>query len=347
MEPICRIPPDWTLSPVVTPLSEVVDPFQEFLGIAELQSRGAGKMTGLGGAQRPLKFAVLDTGIDVKHPDLRDQIIDASDFSRSMFGVDDRVGHGTWCAGAIAAAANDFGVRGIAYDAALLIAKVLGDNGSGSDSAIGAGLAWAYKRGADVYSLSLGGGQMSASVHALFAEVSQQPGKFIFCASGNDSGPVNYPAAWPEVIAVGAVDAQGNLTRFTSRGRELDILAPGVEIVSTIPGGRHGTMTGTSMATPIAAAVGGLVYAEAFNNNRSPELDDVNEMIAILRRTGRCQGGDECAYPLVDPRRLAKEFAPVVPPVVPTFPAAPFESVIVYAGGKAWKASGSDWEPVT
>jgi subtilisin family serine protease len=329
MQPDYRLPPDWSLTPVSTPLAEVLDPFQDFLGVAELQKKTAGKANG-----HPLTYAVLDTGIDADHRDLAGQIIDQADFTGSLFGSDDRHGHGTWCCGAIVAAANDYGVRGIAYEARLLSAKVLGDNGSGSDQMIARGLSWAYKKGADVFSLSLGGGRMSESLHGLFREISQQKGKFIFCAAGNDGGPVNYPAAWPEVAGVGAVDANGKLTKFTSRGPELDILAPGVAIVSTVPGNRHGTMTGTSMACPIAAAIGGLIYADAVNNGRADQLDSIDEMIALLRRTGRCEEGDECRFPLIDPRRLAKEFITQPPPVGGNRPP---EQIVAYCGGQAFK----------
>lgn len=304
MEPIFRLPPDWTLEVSSVPLAEVIDPFHDFLGVAELQAKTAGKING-----RRLRFAVLDTGCDVKHKDLQGQIKDAKDFTGSIFGPSDRQGHGTWCVGSIVAAANDVGVRGIAYEAEVLVAKVLGDSGAGSDSAIAKGLKWAYEQGADVFSLSLGGPGMSDGLHRLFAEISQQKGKFIFCASGNDSGPVNFPAAFDEVIAVGAVDKEGKRTRFTSTGPELDILAPGVEILSTIPGDRYGTMTGTSMACPIAAAIGGLAFADAANNSRGDKLDSLDEMLSLLKKTGR--GSD---YPLIDPRSLAKQQGLQPPP---------------------------------
>lgn len=343
-EPVFRLPPDVELTLAVTPLAEVHDPFEEYLGIADLQAKSAGEIADGSGGSRPLRYAVLDTGVDAKHRDLSSQILDTADFTRSIFGSDDRNGHGTWCAGCIAAAADDFGIRGIAHKAKLLCAKVLGDNGSGNESSIAAGLKWAYKNGADVFSLSLGGGGMSEQLHGLFAEVSQQQGKFIFCASGNDSGPVNFPAAWKEVIAVGAIDARGNLTQFTSRGPELDILAPGVEILSTVPGNRHGTMTGTSMATPIAAAIGGLVYAAAVNAGRGEQFDSCEEMIAALRKHGRCNGADSCKYPVIDPRGLAKSFQPMTPPVPPATPTQPPQAppgtparCVVYWGGKQYE----------
>lgn len=347
-DPVFRLPPDAVLTPSITPLAEVTDPFHEFLGVAELQKKSAGEIlsggaTPTSGTMRPLRYAVLDTGVDDQHPDLMGQILDAADFTRSINGPRDVAGHGTWCAGAIAARADDFGIRGIAYKAKLLCGKVLGDNGSGNEASIAAGMKWAYQKGADVFSLSLGGGQMSESLHKLFAEISQQTGKFIFCAAGNDGGPVNYPAKWSEVIAVGAVDASGKLTQFTSRGGELDILAPGVEVLSTIPGNRHGTMTGTSMACPIAAAIGGLVFAAATNAGRAAEFDSTLEMILALRKSGRCDGGDVCKYPVIDPRSLAKHtdpLTPQTPPVPPPVSGVPTR-VLVFAGGRQFEFLGA------
>lgn len=336
MQPVFRLPPDWKVTPALTPLAEAVDPFQHLLGVSDLQNLNTGVAFKGTPQQRPVKFAVLDTGCDLNHHDLKSQLIDAADFTGSRFGPDDRNDHGTWCCGAIAAAANDFGVRGIAYDAKLLSAKVLGDNGSGTDTTIAQGLRWAYIKGADVFSLSLGGGRMSDSLHRMFIEVSQQPGKFIFCASGNDGGPVNYPAAWPETIAVGAVDKNGQLTRFTSRGQQLDILAPGVEILSTISGNKHGTMTGTSMATPIAAAVGGLIWAHATSSGNSEKLDTKSEMVQLLRSRGTCSGEVACKYPVIDPRQLATAFVPDAPPVSN---GGPIDEVTIYVDGVAYRAT--------
>ncbi len=335
MQPVFRLPPDWKVTPALTPLSEVVDPFQELLGVADLQKRNAGIAYRGTPQQRPVRFAVLDTGCDLNHNDLKSQLVDAADFTGSRFGPEDRNDHGTWCCGAIAAAANDFGVRGIAYEARLLSAKVLGDNGSGDDASIANGLRWAYVKGADVFSLSLGGGRMSESLRRMFLEVSQQPGKFIFCASGNDGGRVNYPAAWPETIAVGAVDKNGQLTKFTSRGPQLDILAPGVEILSTISGNKHGTMTGTSMATPIAAAIGGLVWAQATSSGNTERLDTKDEMIELLRSRGNCSGEVACQYPVIDPRMLATAFVPDAPADGGDGP----DEVHVFIGGVCYRST--------
>lgn len=292
-EPIYRLPPDWSLKEATAPLSEVFDWSINFLGIPDLWKHSRGQANG-----KPLICAVLDTGVDDSHPDLKGQVIEAADFTDSRFGPRDIHGHGTWCIGCIAANANDIGVRGIAHESKILSGKVLGDNGAGTDESIARGMKWAHDKGARFFSLSLGGGRMSGWLHRLFTEISDD-GCFIFCAAGNDGGPVNYPAAWPECIAVGAVDKNGELTKFTSRGPEIDILAPGVEMLSTMPGGKYGAMSGTSMATPEAAAIGMLAYgARATLPN---PIDDVAEMLTLLKNTSQKKG----QYGLIDPRKLA------------------------------------------
>lgn len=292
MDPIYRLPPDWALEASLTPLAELVEPYKELAGVPELQASGDGGEGEL--------VAILDTGVDMNHPDLKDNLVDAADFTNSFTGPRDVQGHGSWCCSAICASANDTGIRGIAHRAKYLSAKVLGDNGSGNDQTIAKGLKWAYDRGARVFSLSLGGPSMSEWLHGLFREVSKTPGCFIFCAAGNDGGKVNYPGAWNEVISVGAVDGAGQLTQFTSRGPELDVLAPGVQLIGAVPGG-YARMTGTSMATPLAAGVATLIKAAYRRQGTGDLLDSLYEMLHLLMETGK-QVGD---YRLLDPRKLS------------------------------------------
>ncbi len=301
-EGVYRLPPDWTLEAASLPLSELVEPYKELAGVPQLQAQtdGSGEIV-----------AILDTGVDAKHVDIAPNLLDAKDFTNSLHGPEDKVGHGSWCTSAIVAAANDAGIRGIAYGAKALHAKVLGDNGSGNDSTIRAGLDWAFKKGAKIFSLSLGGPSMSQWLHDLFREVSRTPGCFVFCAAGNDGGAVNYPAAWPENIAVGAVDAAGKLTQFSSRGDELDILAPGVQLIGAVPGG-YARMTGTSMATPLAAGIGTLLTSAFKKVNAGDQVDTLYELLHLLVDTGKQSGN----WRIVDPRRLS-EVIPL-PPAPPT-----------------------------
>lgn len=296
-----RIPPDFKLKRLNGPrvLAEKIDWSHKFLGTDSLTNRGT-----VGG--EPLKVCVLDTGLG-EHKDLEGAIYDAKDFTRSRSGVRDIHGHSTWCLGFIGARANEIGVRGIVPECQLLVGKVLGDDGSGGDRDIAAGLEWGASKGADVFSLSLGGGKMGEDIHGLIQELSQQ-GKLVFAAAGNDGGPVNWPAAFAECVAVGAVDQAGKLTKFSSRGPELDILAPGYEMLSLSPDGGYATMSGTSMATPCAAAIAtSILGSYLYAGNR--EVRDPQRMTNLLRESGTNVG----KYKLINPRKLIADMQTAEP----------------------------------
>lgn len=293
-----RLPGDVKINRLgsIRALKERIDWSHAFLGTDALTNRGTVQ-------GKPLRICVLDTGCDPWHPDLKDAIVAAKDFTRSTSGVSDLNGHGTWCAGFIGARANSIGVRGIVPECELLIGKVLGDNGSGDERGIAAGIEWGYSQGADLFSLSLGGPRMSESLYRLIREL-EKHGKLLFAAAGNDAGPVNFPAAWAEVIAVGAVDRKGRLTDFTSRGPELDILAPGFEMESLAPGGGYATMSGTSMATPCAVAVSAAVIGAC---------EDAGQVslrsAAALTNKLQAQGTTVGKYKLINPRNLVQDIA--------------------------------------
>ena len=298
-DPIYRLPPDWHIVQTTTPFSEIYDWSLEFLGIPELWKQTRGSISG-----KPVRVAVLDTGVDTKHKDLQDgAIADAFDFTGSRFGPEDVMGHGTHCIGMIAARAqNNLGVAGIANKCEVVSCKVLGDNGGGTDQQIEAGIRKALNLGCDFVSMSLGAPRLSSRIRGILREAEQQ-GVFAFAASGNDGGAVNSPGRLPTTIGVGAVDKDGKLTRFTSRGPELDILAPGQDMVSTIPGG-YGKMTGTSMAAPVAAAIGVLAYARHEEGASTTPLTNIQEMREHLQRTGR---STDSGYKLIDPTALLAE----------------------------------------
>ena len=209
-----------------------------------------------------VRVALLDTGIDEQHPDLADAIDDARDFTGSRFGPADQNGHGTHTAGTIAARQNHLGVIGVAPDCRLLIGKVLGDDGSGSSANVAGGIDWAADSGADIISMSLGSPEPDDALHAAI-ERAVAKGKFIIAAAGNDGrdNSVNYPARWKSTIAVAAVDASGHLAPFSSRGPEVDIAAPGENILSTWLHGTYAKLSGTSMATPFVAGVTALLVS--------------------------------------------------------------------------------------
>lgn len=200
-----------------------------------------------------VKVAVLDTGVDPSHPDLAVNIKATVDFTRSAFGVTDKQGHGTHCAGIIAGADNGKGIIGVAPEAELYIAKVLGDYGSGGFDSILKGLAWALDHDVDVISMSFGCGmEPPSSVKTMIQEIHRR-GIIMVAATGNENTRVGWPAAYDEVIGVSAVDHNNQRASFSNFGVKNMIAAPGVDILSTYKDGGYARLSGTSMATPMIA----------------------------------------------------------------------------------------------
>ncbi|MGW6400365.1 S8 family peptidase [Streptomyces sp. NPDC055134] len=242
------------------------------------QQIGADLAWAAGYTGKGAKVAVLDTGIDADHPDLKGKVVDSKDFTGSASGTDDRQGHGSHVASTVAGtgAASGGKEQGVAPDADLLIGKVLGDNGSGSTSGIIAGMQWAVDQHADVISMSLGStevGDCSDPMGVAAEEIAKSTDSLFVIAAGN-SGPkgntVAAPGCAPDVLTVGAVDAQDDTANFSSRGPVLgshtlkpEIAAPGVNIKAAAAGGTgvyaYTTMSGTSMATPHVAGAAALL----------------------------------------------------------------------------------------
>lgn len=324
-KPIYRNPRDWVLEPVSLAAAETIDYPTKMLGVEQLWKQTKGK---------GIKVAVLDTGCDLDHPDLDGAILAAEDFSGSRYGPLDLNDHGTWCAGVIGARANDSGVIGIAPECQLLIGKVLGDSGAGSDRSIAAGLEWALAQGADIISMSLGGSAMPAYVRDICKRFVSQQEHFLIGAAGNEGqrngDTVNYPARWEEFICVAAVDSEGKRAPFSSRGSRVDIAAPGVNCLSTIPRskGGYGRMSGTSMATPIVAALTALCLAKHKTLGGNTPVQNVTDLREHLKKTAIDKGtpgrDNEYGFGLIDPVSLndvwnkQDEQKPSPMPIVPT-----------------------------
>lgn len=301
------LPGDWQIRAVPHALSEVVDWGQTWLGIDKLwgQTEGDG-----------VKIAILDTGCDLDHPDLDGAILDFQDFTGSPIGARDVAGHGTWCAGYIGARrGNNIGVVGVAPKSKLLIGKVLGDNGSGSDHQILNGIRWADDHDADIISMSLGGpAPMEAVRQAIVEFCSKRAGRFVFCAAGNDGhrrDTVGYPGRYGEVVSVAAVDKSGKLTSWSSYNENVTIAGPGLDMLSTIPtaSGGYGVMSGTSMATPCVAAVGALALAKHKSAGSDTPLNSTAQMKEHLRISAKKING----VPVVQPDALLALDNGVVP----------------------------------
>jgi subtilisin len=221
-----------------------------------------------------VKIAIIDTGIDKDHPDLQANIKGGRNFvSKPSWRPadpdkwDDDNGHGTHCAGIVAAVDNEVGVIGVAPEADLYGVKVLDRAGSGYESDVIAGIQWSKDNGMQVISMSLGGGY-SESMETACSEA-DGAGIVVVAAAGN-SGPgdntVLYPAKYESVIAVSATNDGDSLADFSGRGPEVELAAPGVSIYSTVPGG-YDTYSGTSMACPHVAGTAALVIYSGITDN--------------------------------------------------------------------------------
>lgn len=229
-----------------------------------------------------VKVAVLDTGIDPDHPDLETAIIGTKDFTGD--GIEDQNGHGTHCAGIIGARFNEVGFVGAAPKSELLIGKVLANDGRGSLSWIADGIDWAVEQGAHIISLSLGGPSSSnrlfQAIHTALAK-----GVFVICAAGNEGSlfqnSIGFPGRYGGVITVAAHDRNGNRSGFSSRGGEIDVMAPGSNIWSTYKNGEYAELSGTSMATPFVAGLAALIASkhmkEPKNNTPLQNNEDLRD----------------------------------------------------------------------
>jgi len=211
-----------------------------------------------GNTADPIKVAIIDTGISVSHPDLKNNIKGGVNIINSRKSWDDDNGHGSHVAGIVAGIDNTIGVVGVAPSADLYAVKVLNSGGSGYLSDIIEGLDWAIKNKMQVVNMSFGASIDIQSFHEAIQRANIT-GIVQVAAAGNSGGSVIFPAAYPEVIAVSATDNTDTLATWSSRGPEVDLSAPGVSIYSTYKGSTYATLSGTSMASPHVAGAAALV----------------------------------------------------------------------------------------
>mgnify|MGYP001162846211 FL=1 len=222
-------------------------------------------------------IAILDSGVDLDHPDYVDKITNGYDFANNDTNADDDNGHGTACAGIAAATGNNgIGISGICWNCKIMPVKVMGDEGTGQDTDIAQGVIWASDNGAHVVSMSLGGGMYNSYFEDAI-DYATNNGTTVIAATGNDDfGTISYPARYDNCIAVGAMSpcnerknsdsCDGENFWGSNYGIGIDLLAPGVKIPATSIGGGYTTQfNGTSSACPHAAGVAGLIYSVMSN----------------------------------------------------------------------------------
>ncbi|HEV8113725.1 MAG TPA: S8 family peptidase [Planctomycetota bacterium] len=211
-------------------------------------------------------IAILDTGVDLTHAEFAGRLLPGFDFVHQVANPADDNGHGTHVTGIAAAAMNNAGGVGVAPLASILPVKVLANNGAGTTIWVALGLDFAATNGANVVNLSLGSSADDCILREAVADA-YAAGCTIVAASGNGGGGplLAYPAQYDEVIAVGAVGANGTVTSYSQYGPALDVVAPGDVIYSTSLGGGFSACvppslcSGTSFAAPFVSGVCALV----------------------------------------------------------------------------------------
>tara|TARA_B100001287_G_scaffold275612_1_gene283754 strand:+ start:3129 stop:5552 length:2424 start_codon:yes stop_codon:yes gene_type:complete len=221
-------------------------------------------------------IAILDTGVSA-HSEFTGRLVGGYNFISNNTNASDDQGHGTSCAGIAAAKGNNSGgIAGVCWDCLIMPVKVLDSSGFGDDNGIANGIQWAADNGADVISMSLGGGGYVSYTESVI-NYATEIGSIVIAASGNDnSGSLSYPSGYENCISVGALSpcnerkstssCDGENFWGSNYGSGLDFLAPGVRIhTTTMSGGYTSTFNGTSSACPHAAGIAGLIRSESNN----------------------------------------------------------------------------------
>ena len=278
---VASVTPDYILSiphPVSGEGVSAADPNEgEQYALERIEAAAAWQIES---GKKSVVVAVVDTGTQMNHPDLAAQMWtnaretangvddDGNGFIDDVRGwnfvsnnnnPDDDNQHGTHCAGIIAATrGNGQGIAGTA-NVTIMPLKVLNAEGSGATSDIIRAVQYAADNGASIISMSLGGSGYEEAFADVCRDVTAR-NVLIVAASGNESAnQISYPAGYDGVVAVGATDINDQIANFSNTGEGLTISAPGVEILSTLPGSQYGNLSGTSMATPYVAGVAALV----------------------------------------------------------------------------------------
>lgn len=216
--------------------------------------------------KKSVKIAIIDTGVDIHHPDLKDKIVPGYNANQPGQPPLDENGHGTHCAGIAAAAANNGqGVIGVGGNVSIMPVKVLG--AGATEATIADGVIWAADNGAHVATMSLGLYRRSP-VFERALQYALDKGVTLTASAGNNNAendPEKYPhlpSTHPGVIEVAATDSNDQKASFSNFGKTVSVAAPGVNILSTLPGGKYGAKSGTSMAAPHVAGLAGLIISK-------------------------------------------------------------------------------------
>ena len=231
-------------------------------------------------------IAIVDSGADVTHEDLKGRILAcaASAQGRVREGIcTDGAGHGTHVSGiAAAAAGNGLGIAGVGAGSPLIICRAIGPDGAGASSDIAACIGWVVKKHARIISMSLGGPDSKSLSTAV--ESAAASGALIVAAAGNSgTRETEFPAGYKQVVSVAATGPKGLRAEFSNINADVEVAAPGVDILSLAPGNKYRLMSGTSMAAPHVAGAAALLW-------QAHPSDDAAQLRARLDHTVRDAG---------------------------------------------------------
>ncbi|WP_079509070.1 S8 family peptidase [Mesobacillus jeotgali] len=228
-----------------------------------------------------IKIAVVDTGVDLNHPELRNRLVAGYNVIDEEAEPDDDNGHGTHVAGIIASETNNNeGVAGMTWFSKIMPVKAMGAKGYGTTFDIAKGIVWAVDHGADVINMSLGNYQPSKVLEEAVQYAFEKDVVLVSAAGNDSSNQPTYPSAYPEVLSVAAVDYNGNRASFSNYGDYIDIAAPGVYIPSTYFNEQYAALSGTSMAAPHVAGLAALIKS-ANPDLKSSQIIDIIKKSAI------------------------------------------------------------------
>lgn len=284
METAFTLPPFTSESIDFMPLSQSIDWGLNKLKIPDLWKETQGE---------DITIVIIDTGYPgtkgKPHPDLANNalILPSKSFVNGEDVYDTKQGHGTACAGVIAAENNEIGYVGYAPKAKVISVKALSNNGSGSLSAIENALEYAISLKPDIVSMSLGAAVGSTRMHRLVKKLDDM-GIPVVVAAGNGGARqgVLYPAKYEEVFAIGAYDSNGKVAKFSAVGPEVDFCFPGVNVTTTFLNGGYAKLNGTSFACPACAGVLALImskHKKAVKEGKEEEYKSTMDLYNILK----------------------------------------------------------------
>ncbi len=228
---------------------------------------------------KTVKVCVSDTGIDLDHPDLKENVIDHFSTINNVESGDDDQGHGSHVAGIIAAVrGNGRGLYGVASSAKLIAAKGISKEGYGSSSDLAATIDGCRTRKAHVINMSWGSIFESSLIKRAVEKAAEANIIMIAAAGNNGEDEVSYPARFPEVVAVSAVDYQDDIVSWSNRGWRVENSAPGYKIYSTYKDGEYAALSGTSMASPFVAGVAAVIRSRTSRITREDLRGDDIEL---------------------------------------------------------------------